>query len=108
MAERGDIRVGNCHWLDSKSADAASSPPILASPTFFTAAPFRRHRHLFQRRIRRLCPTGDWPVCQPLPVQHEMGKEEKTRVKSVRHEMGNDIEISIKMGNDIEAEIPIC
>ena len=87
VAERRDSRVGNCHWLDSKSGCLQQSSP-------FGSPPFSQQLHLdvidtFSNDASSACPTGDWPVCQPLPLQHEMGK-------------GRSIQ------NDIEAEIPIC
>ena len=67
-----DGRVGNCHWLDSKSGCLQQSSP-------FGSPPFSQQLHLdvidtFSNDASSACPTGDWPVCQPLPLQHEVGK----------------------------------
>ena len=72
VVERRDSRVGNCHWLDSKSGCLQQSSP-------FGSPPFSQQLHLdvidtFSNDASSACPTSDWPVCQPLPLQHEMGE----------------------------------
>ena len=88
VAERRDSRVGNCHWLDSKSGCSQQSSP-------FGSPPFSQQLHLdvidtFSNDASDACPTDDWPVCQPHPVQHEMGEVKKCPKRNgQRHWGGN-------------------
>ena len=82
VAERRDRRVANCHWLDSKSGCLHQWTPLLAHHLFHSHQLHLDVIDTIDTNASAACPTDDWPVCQPLPLQHEMGKrEEKSKMK---------------------------